>query len=134
MYTSVNDIDLWVGGLSEKPVPGGMVGETFATILKDQFERVRDGDRYWYQNRDLDSMQLMMIENTSLSDIIMRNTDMYMDHSAFLAADVPVGGKIIPIDSTSLLLAGIQTSAVWIVPLLAGVVGIAIIFIKKKRN
>jgi len=134
VYTSVNDIDLWVGGLSEKPVPGGMVGETFATILKDQFERVRDGDRYWYQNRDLDSMQLMMIENTSLSDIIMRNTDMYMDHSAFLAADVPVGGKIIPIDSTSLLLAGIQSSAVWMLPALAGVAGGAIIYIKKKRN
>jgi hypothetical protein len=134
VYTSVNDIDLWVGGLSEPPVPGGMVGETFATILKDQFERVRDGDRYWYQNRGLDPEQIEMIETTSLSDIIMRNTDMYMDHSAFLAADVPVGGTLIPIDSAALLLAGIQTSAVWMVPLLAGIVGATTIYIKKKRN
>jgi len=134
VYTSVNDIDLWVGGISEPPVPGGMVGETFATILKDQFERVRDGDRYWYQNRDLDSMQLMMIENTSLSDIIMRNTDMYMDHSAFLAADVPVGGKIIPIDSTSLLLAGIQSSAVLMLSSLAVVAGVTAFYLKTRKS
>jgi hypothetical protein len=57
-----------------------------------------------------------------------------MDHSAFLAADVPVGGTLIPIDSAALLLAGIQTSAVWMVPLLAGIVGATTIYIKKKRN
>jgi len=45
-----------------------------------------------------------------------------------------IGGEIIPIDSTALLLAGAQTSPVWMVPLLAGVAGAAIIYIKKKRN
>ncbi|MGI0057818.1 MAG: hypothetical protein ACREAK_10670 [Nitrosarchaeum sp.] len=39
-----------------------------------------------------------------------------------------------PIDSTALLLAGIQTSAVWMATLLTGVVGAAVIYIKKKRN
>ena len=88
VYTSVNDVDLWMGGLSEPAVSGGMVGETFATILKDQFERVRDGDRLWYQNRSLDSMQLMMIENTRLSDIILRNTDIAsIQQNVFLAMD-----------------------------------------------
>ena len=88
VYASVDDIDLWVGGLSEPPVSGGMVGETFAIILQDQFERVRDGDRYWYQNRDLNSMQLDMIENTLLSDIIRRNTDIEsIQQNVFLAMD-----------------------------------------------
>jgi hypothetical protein len=66
-----------------------MVGETFATILKDQFERVRDGDRYWYQNRGLNSMQLDMIENTLLSDIIRRNTSIEsIQQNVFLAMDI----------------------------------------------
>jgi len=30
--------------LAEDHVHGGLVGETFFTILKDQFERLRDGD------------------------------------------------------------------------------------------
>lgn len=48
-YTTPNDLDLWVGGLAEDHVNGGLVGETFFTILKDQFTRLRDGDRFWYQ-------------------------------------------------------------------------------------
>ena len=108
---NVDDVDLWVGGISEPAVPDGMVGPTFAKIIKDQFERSRDGDRFWYQNRDdLSNFQFDMIEKSSLSDIIMRNTEMHMDHSAFLAPNVAVGGTMIPIDTTALLLAGISTS------------------------
>jgi len=47
---------------------------------------------------------------------------------------VPVGGEIIPLNTAALLLAGAQTSAVWMAPLLAGISGTAIIYIKKKRN
>ena len=42
-------MDVWVGGLAEDHVPGAMVGMLFHRILTDQFERVRDGDRFWYQ-------------------------------------------------------------------------------------
>jgi len=86
---NVNAVDVWVGGISEPPVPGGMVGPTFAKILKDQFERVRDGDRFWYQNRnDLSDFQNQMIENTRLSDIILRNTDIdSIQQNVFLAMD-----------------------------------------------
>jgi len=45
-----------------------------------------------------------------------------------------VGGEIIPIETTALLLAGAQTSAIWMAPLLAGTVVAATIYIKKKRN
>ena len=45
-----------------------------------------------------------------------------------------VGGEIIPIKTTALLLAGAQTSAAWMAPLLFALVGTAIIYIKKKRN
>jgi peroxidase len=74
-YTSVDDIDLWVGGLAEDHIPGALVGETIHAILVDQFTRLRDGDRFWYQN-DLffTGAQLTEIANTTLADIIRRNT------------------------------------------------------------
>jgi peroxidase len=71
----VNDIDLWVAGLAEPHVNSGFVGETFHAILVDQFTRLRDGDRFWYQN-DLffTGAQLTEIESTTLANIIRRNT------------------------------------------------------------
>ena len=50
VYKDINTIDLWVGGLAEDHLEGAEVGETFHHILKDQFTRLRDGDRFWYQN------------------------------------------------------------------------------------
>ena len=129
---NVDDVDLWVGGISEPPVPGGMVGPTFAAIINDQFERSRDGDRFWYENRnDLSDFQSNMIENTPLSDIIMRNTEIFMGHDAFLAADVPVGGTLIPIDATALLLASIQTNFPWIVTVLVSAAGIGVVITRR---
>ncbi|MFK7822276.1 MAG: peroxidase family protein [Planctomycetaceae bacterium] len=73
LYGTVDNIDVWVGGLAEDHLPGSSMGETFTTVLVDQFERLRDGDRFWYQNvmsRD----QVREIEDTTLADIIERNT------------------------------------------------------------
>ena len=75
LYGSVDDIDLWVGGLAEDHVRGSSVGETFQTIIVDQFERLRAGDRYWYQNQ-FSGRQLAQLQKTSLSDVIERNTDL----------------------------------------------------------
>ncbi|RLS36303.1 MAG: hypothetical protein DWH81_12810 [Planctomycetota bacterium] len=73
LYGNVNNIDLWVGGLAEKHVPGGNVGETFARIIADQFTRLRDGDRFWYQNV-FQGKDLAEISNTKLADVLKRNT------------------------------------------------------------
>ena len=40
VYRHVDDIDLFVGGLAEKPQPGAYIGPTFGCILAKQFERV----------------------------------------------------------------------------------------------
>ena len=73
-YASVDEIDLWTGGLAESHASGAMVGETFQFIIAEQFERLRDGDRLYFENV-LDRKTLAMVESTTLSDIIERNTN-----------------------------------------------------------
>jgi len=91
-YGDVDLVDLWVGGLSEDDVEGGMVGETFAAVLIDQFERLRDGDPFWSQNSGLPEAELDALWSTRLSDVIERNTDIgTMQDNAFLAYD-RIGG------------------------------------------
>ena len=72
-YGSVDRIDLWVGGLAEKHLAGSSLGETFTRIIADQFTRLRDGDRFWYQNA-LPPRDLKTIQATSLADVLRRNT------------------------------------------------------------
>lgn len=57
----------------EDHVNGGKVGETFWTILKDRFERTRDGDRFWYESY-LDAANLAMVQAQTLSGIIKRDS------------------------------------------------------------
>lgn len=73
-YGDVNRVDLWVGGMAEDHVPGAMLGEVFFTILKQQFEALRDGDRFWYE-RSFSAPYRQLIASTRLSDIIRRNTE-----------------------------------------------------------
>lgn len=75
LYGSVDNIDLWVGGLAEKHVPGSSAGPLFQRIMVDQFTRLRDGDSHWYQHV-LRGRQLGEIDATRLSDVIRRNTSL----------------------------------------------------------
>ena len=77
-YGDVDLIDLWPGGLAEDHVPGANVGETFRTIIADQFRRLRDGDRFWFENDPYFQANpdlLEQVRGTSLADIIRRNTE-----------------------------------------------------------
>jgi peroxidase len=86
-FTSIDQVDLWTGGLSEHHMPGAMIGETFGLIIAHQFEALRDGDQFYYE-KALDPAELAMVKNTSLSDIIERDTDTdVMQADAFLTAD-----------------------------------------------
>lgn len=73
LYGNVNNIDLWEGGLAEDHLPGADVGPTFTKVIVDQFERTRDGDRYWYQHM-YSGRALADIQSVNLADIIRRNT------------------------------------------------------------
>ena len=74
-YGDVNNVELWIGGLAEDHTQGAMVGQTFGVIIAKQFRDLRDGDRFWYQNQGFDPATLRQIETTTLSSVILANTD-----------------------------------------------------------
>jgi peroxidase len=75
VYGSVNNLDLFIGGLAEDHAPGADVGPTFQAIIAAQFAALRAGDRFFWQNEPFDPRTASMIANTKLADIILRNTD-----------------------------------------------------------
>ena len=50
VYNHQDDIDLVVGGLAERPLSGAVVGPTFGCLLGQQFQILKKGDRFWYEN------------------------------------------------------------------------------------
>ncbi|ALC47914.1 CG42331 [Drosophila busckii] len=76
-YRSVHDIDLFVGGIAERPVIGGLVGPTFACIIAQQFSNTRRGDRFWYENGGFESSftpaQLHSLRSVSLAQVLCRS-------------------------------------------------------------
>ncbi len=75
LYDDVNSIDPWVGALAEDHPAGANVGELTCAVLVDQFTRLRDGDRFWFEDDDgLTAVQKDQIRATRLSDIVKRNS------------------------------------------------------------
>ncbi|ELR16568.1 peroxidase [Acanthamoeba castellanii str. Neff] len=66
--------DPYVGGLLEEHVPGAAVGALFRAVVMNQFERLRNGDRFWYERKGMFSAnELTQIYQTTLMDIVNRN-------------------------------------------------------------
>ncbi|MBV9644574.1 MAG: peroxidase family protein [Verrucomicrobia bacterium] len=74
VYGSVDNVDLFIGGLAEKHAAGALVGPTFQAIIADQFHALRAGDRFFWQNQGFDERTASMISNTTLTDLMKRNT------------------------------------------------------------
>ena len=53
---------------------GAVLGEVGGTIVGDGFQRIRDGDRFWYE-RLFPASFVRTIKKTTLAEIIMRNSD-----------------------------------------------------------
>lgn len=75
LYNDIDDVDLWVGLLSEDEIEGKLIGRTMSAMLSKQFTNLRDGDYYYYENDPFfSSSDRRRIKRTSLTDIIHRNT------------------------------------------------------------
>jgi len=61
------------------------------------------------------------------------NTFYLLDDFEFCIIEV-VGGELLPIDSTALMLAGLQSSAIWMLPVLAGIAGTGFYLVKFRTN
>lgn len=76
VYGFLDDIDPWVGFLSESHMANALFGETVMAILTRQFNALRDGDRYYFENDPaFTSEEIAQIKQTTLKDVIMRNTE-----------------------------------------------------------
>ncbi|XP_057379557.1 chorion peroxidase-like [Daphnia carinata] len=80
VYSNVGDIDLFIGGVVETPLPNAVLGRTFAGLFSLQFLYLRQADRFFYtsnigQPYALTSNQLVEIEKVSLAKIICDNSD-----------------------------------------------------------
>ncbi len=95
VYSDISQVDPWVGMLCEDPEQGSSVGPTIRTIVSDQFQRLRDGDRFWFEN-DADLAGLKeSIRDTSLMDVIRRNTEIgaEVDDTPFFAHKTGRGSR-----------------------------------------
>lgn len=50
LYKSPDEVDLYMAGMSERVTSnGGILGHTFSHIIADQFARLKEGDRFFYE-------------------------------------------------------------------------------------
>ncbi|XP_053180992.1 eosinophil peroxidase-like [Scomber japonicus] len=75
LYGRPDNIDVWLGGVAEPFVRGGRVGPLFACLISTQFQRIREGDRLWWENDGVfTETQRESLRDTSLARIICDNT------------------------------------------------------------
>ena len=74
--TGLDNVDLWIGGLAEKPAPfGGLLGSTFNFVFEKQLENLQNGDRFYYLER-LDGLNLLsQLEGNSFPELIAAQHD-----------------------------------------------------------
>ena len=90
----LDDIDLWLGGLAEVKVAGGMLGSTFDFIFAYQMIQLQNADRFYYLSRLAGTDLLVQIESQLFSDIIQRNTGvqhLYSDIFSVADSTVEIG-------------------------------------------
>ncbi|XP_046567240.1 peroxidase-like [Haliotis rubra] len=80
LYDSVDDVDLFLGGMDEAHLKEAMVGPTFGYILAKQFYNLRVGDRFWYQTKNstlgFTDDQLAEIRKVTLAQVMCENSRM----------------------------------------------------------
>ncbi len=73
-YSDVDSIDAYIGVMAEDRLESSIYGQTQQMLVLDQFQRIRDADRFWYED-DAELTSLTSEFNSlRLSDIILRNT------------------------------------------------------------
>jgi peroxidase len=105
IFGTIGKVDLFIGGLAEKHVGGGVVGQTFQAIIANQFNRLETGDRFFWKNQNFDAATKKTISQTTLGDIIERTTgtpteqqNVFLNaarHTSDVAAEDPNAAQLI---------------------------------------
>ncbi|KAG7465869.1 hypothetical protein MATL_G00158330 [Megalops atlanticus] len=75
LYRHPSNIDVWLGGVAEDPLPGARTGPLFACLIGKQMKMLRDGDRFWWENDGVfTEVQRKELLRHSLSGVICENT------------------------------------------------------------
>ncbi|XP_053203236.1 peroxidase-like [Panonychus citri] len=79
IYKDLEDLELFVGGISEKRMKGSAMGPTFACINGMQFYHSKFGDRFWYEHgNEAGSFTIDQLNNirrtTTLARLICKTT------------------------------------------------------------
>ncbi len=99
MYGTVDNIDAWVGMLAERHKEGAILGELVMRIIEEQFENLRNGDRFYFENDPVFTpSDISDIQSTTMHKILMRNTDIsVMQKNLFVAMpheNIPTGPEL----------------------------------------
>lgn len=92
-------IDLWVGGLAERKLSGAQVGPTLACIMGITFRRIRDGDRFWFENKyAFTAAQRRELWKATLGRVVCQNGDSIdtVSQNVFLAGSGRVPCNSLP--------------------------------------
>lgn len=79
VYVTVDEIDPWVGALSEDRESGSSVGELVGAVIQDQFTRLIQGDPFfWKWDPDLQNLgafnSFWSPDQVTMSKLIQDNT------------------------------------------------------------
>ncbi|MDF1694346.1 MAG: peroxidase family protein, partial [Saprospiraceae bacterium] len=74
VYGDINNVDAWVGMLAETHVEGGLFGNLVTTMMERQFQVLREGDRFYFENMDFEAEEMEDVFAVTMRDILMRNT------------------------------------------------------------
>jgi len=86
LYKKVSYVDAYVGMLSETPRHPYLFGEVATQIVMDQFEKVRAGDWWWFENSDNDmftNREVRQIRDITFADVLRRHTGVDVGEDAF---------------------------------------------------
>jgi hypothetical protein len=93
VYGSVDNVDAFVGMVSEQHAPGAEMGQLQLAIWKKQFEALRNGDRFFYANdtylNDVIVGQYGITYKRTLAQVIQDNTDATVQADVFKAPVEP---------------------------------------------
>jgi peroxidase len=114
LFGTVDNIDPFVGALAEDHLPGSSVGPLVKAVVGNQFERLRDGDRFFYTNDPfLNSAavrKVLDLGQVTLANVIRWNTgisnlqeNVFFDRSVLLFESPDAGAHLSLISAGNLV-------------------------------